>query len=171
MGSVSAKRVANEHVFSEPQRATEERLPWDVLSLSVHFMRLSELWGKRIGVSGSQWMILMAIRQLDQGPGVSVKDGASFLNTDASFVTTQSKALERLDLIERIQSVHDRRSVLMSLTEKANDQLAILTPSMARLQNFIRDELGDDEFNVLSEAVLRLRNRLDKAVLLVASGA
>lgn len=171
MGSVSLNRTTKDERFSDLEQVSEERLLWDVLSLSVDLMRLSELWGKRIGVSGSQWIILMAIRQLGHGPGVPVKEVAAFLNADASFVTTQSKILEKLDLVERIQSMQDRRSVLMSLTAKANEQLASLAPSMARLQDFVRTELGDDEVCILSEAILRLRNRLDKAVLLVASGA
>jgi DNA-binding MarR family transcriptional regulator len=171
LGSTSARHNAQEALLGESQQALEERLLWDVLSLSVNLMRISELWGKRIGVSGSQWMILMAIHQLGNGPGVSVKEVATFLNADASFVTTQSKILEKMQFVERIQSKHDRRNVLMSLTEMADEKLAVLAPSRARLQEFIRAELDDGEVSVMSEAISRMRARLEKAALLLAAGA
>jgi DNA-binding MarR family transcriptional regulator len=98
-------------------------------------MRIAELLGKRIGVSGPQWMILMAIEELSDGSGLSVKAVAALLHVDSSFVSVQSKMLEQRDLIQRSRCMEDRRIMLLSLTDKAIRRLKPLIPTRARLQD------------------------------------
>ena len=48
------------------------RLTWVIASISVHLEELRYFWGKALGISGPQWMILMAVAEIDQDDGVPV---------------------------------------------------------------------------------------------------
>ena len=94
------------------------RFGWEITAIAVHLQKIRNLWAKALGVSGPQWMILMALSELDQGYGVPVKIVAKMLHVDSSFVTTQSKMLEKKGFLRRKTSQVDARVVQMSLTDK-----------------------------------------------------
>ncbi|MBV8747742.1 MAG: MarR family transcriptional regulator, partial [Xanthobacteraceae bacterium] len=71
------------------------RFTWVIASVNVHLEELRYFWAKALGISGPQWMIVMALYDLDQGGGVAVNAVAKKLHVDSSFVTTQSKLLEK----------------------------------------------------------------------------
>ena len=52
------------------------RFAREIATINVHLEELRYFWAKRIGISGPQWMILMAISELDQGEGVAVNAAA-----------------------------------------------------------------------------------------------
>lgn len=94
-------------------------------------------WARTLGVSGPQWMILMALADLDQGEGVPVKVVSKMLHVDPSFVTTQSKMLEKKGFMRRKTSGDDARVVQMSLTDKTYKHIASLASQQEELNNFI----------------------------------
>jgi DNA-binding MarR family transcriptional regulator len=146
------------------------RLVWDISAISAYMARIADLLGNRIGVTGSQWLAIMAIDGLDQGDGVSVGDVASILNLDASFVSAQSKILEKKGIVLRTQSAADRRIVLLSLTEYAVPNLEELDRSKYTLEDHMCGGLEERSIEELSEALVTMRRRLGRAVLLVAAG-
>lgn len=146
------------------------RLVWHISAISVYTMRIAELLGKRIGVSGPQWMILMAIEELSDGSGLSVKAVAALLHVNSSFVSVQSKMLEQRDLIQRSCCMEDRRIMLLSLTDKAIRRLKPLIPTRARLQESIRGDLDGPALLQLSNILSALRDRMRKETALVATG-
>ncbi len=79
---------------------------------------------KTLGISGPQWMILMALSDMDKGDGVPVNVVSKKLHVDSSFVTTQSKLLEKKGFLRRKTSTEDARIVQMSLTDKTYKHLA-----------------------------------------------
>jgi hypothetical protein len=87
---------------------------WDLTTISVHLNDIRQFWAKALGISGPQWMILMAVADLDRGKGIPVKDVSTLLHVGQPFVTTQSKLLEKAGLVRRIASKDDGRVVLMS---------------------------------------------------------
>ena len=72
-----------------------KRFTWVIASIGVHLEELRYFWAKALGISGPQWMIVMALADLDQGDGVPVNVVSKKLHVDSSFVTTQSKLLEK----------------------------------------------------------------------------
>src|SRR6195952_112673 len=80
---------------------------WDIASINVHLDEIRHFWAKELGISGPQWMILMAIGDLDRGKGVAVKDVSAMLHVDPSFVTTQSKMLEKNGFMRRVLCTED----------------------------------------------------------------
>ena len=89
-----------------------------IASISVHLEELRHFWAKTLGISGPQWMIIVALSDLDRGDGVPVNAVSKMLHVDPSFVTTQSKLLEKKGFVRRKPSNEDARIVKMSLTDK-----------------------------------------------------
>lgn len=138
-----------------------------IASINVHLEELRYFWAKALGISGPQWMILMALADLDQDDGVPVNAVSKKLHVDSSFVTTQSKLLEKKGFLRRKTSAEDARIVKMSLTDKTYKQLAGLASQQEALNEFIYAEFNDKQLGDLTETLNKLKNRLEKATLKV----
>jgi MarR family transcriptional regulator, organic hydroperoxide resistance regulator len=143
---------------------------WKIATINVHLQEIRYFWAKALGVSGPQWMILMALADLDQGEGVPVKIVSKMLHVDPSFVTTQSKLLEKKGFMRRKTSDEDARVVQMSLTDKSYKHIAGLASKQEELNNFIFAEFSDRELSDFTARLAALKNRLEKALLKVAIG-
>ena len=140
------------------------RFTWVIAAIDVHLEELRYFWAKTLGISGPQWMILMALVDLDQDDGVPVNVVSKKLHVDSSFVTTQSKLLEKKGFLRRKTSAEDARIVQMSLTDKTYKHLASLASQQEALNEFIFAELNDKQLSELTETLQRLQNRLEKAM-------
>ena len=141
------------------------RFSWEIASISVHLEELRHFWAKTLGISGPQWMIVVALADHDQGDGVPVNAVSKLLHVDPSFVTTQSKLLEKKGFVRRKTSSEDARIVRMSLTDKTLKHLASLASQQEALNEFIFSEFGERELNELTSKLGALKRRLEKAVL------
>ena len=141
---------------------------WDIASINVHIDEIRQFWTKEIGISGPQWMILMAIGDLDRGNGVSVKEVSAMLHVDPSFVTTQSKMLEKNGFIRRVPSTEDARVVLMSLSDKAGKKLAVLSSRRDNLTAFVFSGYDEAALRDISDQLSALKSRLEKATLMLS---
>src|SRR6201996_3088991 len=128
---------------------------WDVASINIHLDQIRKHWAKVLGITGPQWMILVAVADLDQGGGVPVKDVIAKLLVDPSFVTVQSKILEKSGLLHRTESAEDARVVLMSLTEKATREMEALSVRQELLNKFI---FSDSDPLTLSKIMTEMSN-------------
>src|ERR1700754_1181803 len=113
------------------------RFTWEIASISVHLEELRHFWAKTLGISGPQWMIIMALADMDQDDGVPVNAVSKKLHVDSSFVTTQSKLLEKKGFVRRKSSSADARIVQMSLTDKTYKHLASLAAEQEAVNEFI----------------------------------
>jgi DNA-binding MarR family transcriptional regulator len=152
---------------SAKNRDVVRRFIWEIASINVYLEELRQFWAKALGISGPQWMILMALADLDQGDGVPVNVVSKKLHVDPSFVTTQSKLLEKKGFLRRKPSTSDARIVQMSLTDKASKHLANLASQQEALDDFIFEEFDNRELTELISKLGALKNRLEKARLKV----
>jgi DNA-binding MarR family transcriptional regulator len=143
------------------------RFTWAIASINVHLEELRYFWAKTLGISGPQWMILMALADMDQDDGVPVNVVSKKLHVDSSFVTTQSKLLEKKGFIRRKPSTEDARIVRMSLTDKTYKHLASLTSQQDALNEFIFAEFDNSELDEFTNKLAALKTRLEKACLKV----
>ena len=146
-----------------PQRSKRNqdlarRFAWEVASINVHLQELRHFWAKTLGISGPQWMILMALADLDKGDGVPVKVVSKMLHVDPSFVTTQSKLLEKKGFMRRKSSQDDARVVQMSLTDKSYKHIANLASQQEALNEFIFTEFSDSELEEFTGRLASLKN-------------
>ena len=145
-----------------------KRFAWEVASINVHLQQLRHFWAKTLGVSGPQWMILMALADLDKGDGVPVKVVSKMLHVDSSFVTTQSKMLEKKGFMRRKTSEDDARVVKMSLTDRSYKHIANLASQQEALNKFIFAEFSDSELTEFTGKLASLKDQFEKACLKVA---
>jgi DNA-binding MarR family transcriptional regulator len=144
-------------------------LVWNILSINSHMEDIRYLWAGVMRISGPQWLIVMAIHDLDRGNGVSVSEVSAKLHVDPSFVTTQTKRLEKDGFIRRKSSSEDARVVLLSLTDKTYKGLANLSTRQEGVEDFIFSDLSDQELESFTETLTMLRLRLEKASLRLAA--
>jgi DNA-binding MarR family transcriptional regulator len=90
------------------------------------------------------------------------------LHVDPSFVTTQSKMLEKKGFMRRKTSEDDARIVQMSLADKTYKHIANLASQQEALNEFIFAEFDDRELTELTGKLALLKDRLEKACLKVA---
>jgi MarR family transcriptional regulator, organic hydroperoxide resistance regulator len=143
------------------------RFTWAIAAISVHLEELRYFWAKKLGISGPQWMILMALADMDQADGVPVNAVSKKLHVDSSFVTTQSKLLEKKGFVRRKSSSEDARIVQMSLTDKTYKHLASLAAQQEALNEFIFAEFDGGALEEFTDKLAALQSRLEKACLKV----
>jgi MarR family transcriptional regulator, organic hydroperoxide resistance regulator len=136
---------------------------WDVVSIGTFLEDIRRIWANALGVSGPQWLILMAINDLDVGSGVSVSDVAQKIHVRGTFVTAQTKSLERSGLLIREPSAEDARVVLMSLTHEARSKIAKLSARRKMLNDLIFADLNDRSLRDITDKLTLIRNRIEKA--------
>jgi MarR family transcriptional regulator, organic hydroperoxide resistance regulator len=144
------------------------RFAWEIASIGIHLEEIRQFWARTLGISGPQWMVLTAITDLDKENGVPVNTVSKMLHVDPSFVTTQSKLLEKKGLLRRKPSPNDARVVLMSLTDKTSKHLAGLAAQQDALSQFVFEEFSERELADLVGKLGALKSRLEKASLKVA---
>src|ERR1044072_7116754 len=166
--SLVRSKPGSSNEFGSKNQEVVRQLAWEIAAINVHLQEIRYFWAKALGVSGPQWMILMALADLDQGAGVPVKVVSKMLHVDPSFVTTQSKMLEKKGFMRRKTSGDDARVVQMSLTDKSYKHIAALASQQEELNNFIFAEFSDRELGEFTGKLAALKNRLEKARLKVA---
>jgi DNA-binding MarR family transcriptional regulator len=142
---------------------------WDIVSISSSLEDIRRIWADTLGVSGPQWLILMAINELDRGAGVSLRDVTAKLHVDPSFIATQSRMLEKSGFVRRVASSDDARILLMTLTEKTSDGIKSLSALQETLNSFIFSDLDGQMLNETFRTLSFLKAKLEKAKLRLAS--
>jgi DNA-binding MarR family transcriptional regulator len=165
----TAARRANDrpshHAASPMSEDAFRKFLWEITSINVHLDQIRDFWAQNLGVTGPQWMILMAVADLDQSYGVPVKDVSTALRVDPSFVTTQSKMLEKMSLLRRAPSREDARVVLMSLSDKARKHVTNLSAKQELISKFIFSDFNEASVRGLLSKLSLLEDRLEKAAL------
>lgn len=149
---------------------TARRFTSVIASVAVNLDEIRHFHAKSLGISGPQFAILLTIQRLDQGEGISVRHVARALHVDSSFITTQSKLLEKKTLIRRRVDAADARVVNLSLSDKARRQIEGLAAAEADLNDFVFDGISDDALQQLTTSLDDLEQRLAKASLRIAAG-
>jgi MarR family transcriptional regulator, organic hydroperoxide resistance regulator len=150
-------------------RELVQTLVWNILSINSHMEDIRYFWAGVLQITGPQWLIIMAVHDLDRGNGVPVREVSAKLHVDPSFVTTQTKALEKSGFMRRKPSSEDARVVLLSLTDKTYKGLANLSTRQESVEDYIFSDLSNEELERFTETLTKLRLRLEKASLRLAA--
>jgi DNA-binding MarR family transcriptional regulator len=105
-----------------------------------------EAIGRMVGLSGNQYVILLATTHALGKDGVTVRDIARYTLMASTHVTTQAGALIRKGLLRKQPNSEDGRSVLLSLTPKGEKAMNVIAP--------VRREFNDAFFVGVSRASL-----------------
>jgi len=130
---------------------------WNIVDVHAELEEIHKAWAQLLGISEPQWLILMAIDELDAGGGVSGVDVANKLKIHPAFVTNQTKSLEKTGLLAREPSPDDGRFVLMSLTAKARTEIAKLAKKRQALNATMFGSLDERSLNDLNAKLSAIR--------------
>lgn len=137
------------------------QIVWDIVAINNNLEEMRRRWAKKFGVTGPQWMIMMAINDLDQGGGVSVGEVSAKIQAVSTFVTTQTKLLEQRGLLKRATSAEDARVVLMSLSDRACREISTYFSRWGEFHDFIFGDLDAAAVRQLQRQMEDLKKRTD----------
>lgn len=124
---------------------------WNIVEIHSQLEQMHKSWAQMLGISEAQWLILMAIDELDEGRGVSGVAVANKLRIHPAFVTNQTKKLEQLELLVRVTSPDDARFLQMSLTEKARAEITGLSIKRQGLNSTMFSGLDAESLDYLNK--------------------
>lgn len=135
---------------------------WNVIEIHAQLEEIHKSWAELLGITEPQWLILMAIDELEDGRGVSGIGVANKLRIHPAFVTNQTKKLEVMGLLDRAPSADDARFVQMSLTQKARAQIGDLSIKRKALNSTMFDGLDEASIAYLNKrlALIARNSRL-----------
>jgi DNA-binding MarR family transcriptional regulator len=144
---------------------------WNIVEIHSQLEDIHTSWAGLLGITEPQWLILMAITELDQGRGVAGIDIANKLRVHPAFVTNQTKSLEKAGLISRRPGADDARFVLMSLTDKATSEIEKLSKRKLALNSTMFNEVDEKTLDELNEALAKIAKNARLAARLLAIDA
>lgn len=124
---------------------------WNMLEIHSQLEEIHKSWAQLLGITEPQWLILMAVDELDDGRGVSGIAVAKKLRIHPAFVTNQTKKLEMMELLVRAPSPDDARFVQMSLTQKARAEIDKLSIKRQALNLMMFDGLDEASVHYLNQ--------------------
>jgi MarR family transcriptional regulator, organic hydroperoxide resistance regulator len=154
----SGQRAAGSDV-----RDVSRQIFWNMVSTNKYLEDMLRSWARQLGLSGTHGLILMAIVELDQGAGVSVRAVSARLQVGATFVTVQTKHLERLGFVERVRSNTDARIVLISLAAGRKSEITELLERWDAIHEFIFSDFAASTWRDVRDKLDILRKRYEIA--------
>lgn len=135
-----------ESVLTDGSDAKLRRVIHNLLSAGDMLEDLRTVMGDRIGLTGGQYQILMAIARLQNGRGVPIKDVAAQLRVVASHVTVEVGKMVKLGFLEKLANAEDKRSVLVALTQKGCQSIDSVTSLTAAVNDGLFDGVSREDF-------------------------
>lgn len=140
----------------------------DMIAIEASLAEIRYHLASKLAVSGPQWIVLSVLEDRDAGAGVSVREVARSMSVDPSFVTTQSKLLERQGLVRRDRAAEDGRVILMSLTALARSRLEAIALERARMKSFMFRELDGGALDEFLDRLSKVRDNVRKLSRLIS---
>lgn len=154
----------------QSDKATRDFI-WNIVEIHSHLEEIHKSWAQLLGITEPQWLILMAIDELDEGRGASGIAVANKLRIHPAFVTNQTKKLELMELLSRVTSPDDARFIQMSLTERARAEVAKLSAKRQALNATIFKGLDAASIDYINKRLSLLATNSRSAAQKLSIGA
>jgi MarR family transcriptional regulator, organic hydroperoxide resistance regulator len=141
----------------------------DLFTVASRMELVREHLGRRIGVSGPQYSVLMAIAHLQGARGTSVGTVAQALHVSSAFITAETGKLARLGLVLKRTNPADRRGVLLSLATAGCSKIEHLSAEVRAVNDRVFGLLDAKSFAALCAAAGKLVEGSNGAVEYIAS--
>jgi len=131
-----------------PENSTVEQHKYICNKLNKVMRKVQRFYEAKLssfGITPVQFVVLASLLKND---GMKFKDLAENIDMDGSTLTGILDRLERAGYVERKGDPEDRRSVLIFLTEKANESGPALLKTAEEFDEEIKEHFTPDEFDV-----------------------
>ncbi len=143
------------------------QLLYNFFTVSARLETMKRYLGKRLGLTGPQYTIMMAVAELQGEAGVSVGRVGDYLHVTGTFVTIESGKLIKKGLMQRHSDLQDRRLSLLSLSPDGVKALRSLFPELQQINDVFFELSSRAEFKRLCKSLEKLVGNADRALALV----
>jgi len=142
----------------------------DLLTISSRMEIVRGHLGARMGLSGPQYSLLVAVAHLQGETGASVTAIAKAMHVSSAFVASESGKLAQRGLVLKRTNPHDRRGVLLSIAPAGRIEIGRIGGDIRAINDLFFAALDGKAFNALSAAVSSLVSSSRKAIQHLSSG-
>jgi MarR family transcriptional regulator, organic hydroperoxide resistance regulator len=134
----------------------------DMLAFSARLQAVRDQLGEAIGLSGTQYTVLIAIAHLGGGGGkIGVNKVAEHLHFSGAFMTIEVNKLVASGLVEKETDSEDRRRVVLRITSKARALLNELAPIQRPANDRLFDCLSSSDFARIRKLISKMVDAAD----------
>jgi DNA-binding MarR family transcriptional regulator len=123
--------------------------------------------GRRMGISGPQYSLLIAVAHLQGERGVSVGAVAQAMHVSSAFIASETGKMARLGLLLKRANPQDRRGVLLSLAAAGRARIDAIAAELRAINNLFFGALDAASFAALCSAAAGLVQSSGEAVQFV----
>ena len=140
---------------------------YNLLISSLQMEKLRDQIGNLMGVNGIQYHILAVISEkMSKGP-VTVGDVAKTLQAGSTHITMEAGKLFKLGLIKKELNPEDRRSILLSLSDKGRVRLSAVMLSRQEINNTIFAGYSKQDFETFQVLIEKMVSTTSQAISVV----
>jgi len=138
----------SDHLFRE--------LVYNFFTISNRLEHIRRHLGSRIGLSGPQYHLMMAVVELQGSTGASVGRVAEYLHVSGTFVTAETEKLVRKGYINKHHDPNDMRVSRLVIDEKGWIALGALFPELQQVNDLFFAIESKEEFENLQRGLKRM---------------
>jgi MarR family transcriptional regulator, organic hydroperoxide resistance regulator len=166
-----SRKVTIESTVTRPELLVEgsdrafRQFVHDTLAFSARLQQVRSQLGHVIGLSGTQYTVLIAIahlRGMDERVGVNLV--AEHLHFSGAFITIEINKLVAAGLVEKETDSEDRRRVVLGITPKARALLNELAPVQRPANDLLFSCLSAKDFSKIRKLMSALVETADQAI-------
>jgi DNA-binding MarR family transcriptional regulator len=128
----------------------------DLFTISMRMEMVREHLGRRMGISGPQYSIVVAVAHLQGRNGISVGALAQALHVSSAFIATEAGKLARRRLLLKRTNPLDRRGVLLSVAPAGRLAVDRVSAEIRTINDLFFGALDAASFAGLSDAAAAL---------------
>jgi DNA-binding MarR family transcriptional regulator len=136
----------------------------DLFTIASRMEVIRTYLGGRMGISGPQYSVLIAVAHLQGEHGVRVGTLAHALHVSSAFIASETGKLSRLGLLLKRPSPQDRRGVLLTLTSAGRLNIDRVSGELRAINDMFFGSLDPSSFSALCTAAQALVKGSGKAV-------
>jgi DNA-binding MarR family transcriptional regulator len=138
----------SDHLFRE--------LLYDFFTVANRLEQVRRYLGSRIGLTGPQYTLMMAVAELQGSSGASVGRVADYLHVTGTFVTAESRKLSKKGFVSKRPDSRDGRVSRLSISPKGWLALESLFPELQQINDGFFDLASGEEFVNLHRVLQRM---------------
>jgi len=160
--------VTRPELLRDGSDAAFREVIWDLLVVANRLQKFPEAFGRELGISSAQYMVLIATAHIQGGRGAGIRQLADHMHLPAPHVTTTVGRLVAAGLLAKRPNPADGRGVLVTLTEKGRTALTRLAPFQQQVNDALFEGLSRAEFDAFARLIETMVGNTRRALQTVA---
>jgi DNA-binding MarR family transcriptional regulator len=136
----------------------------DLFTIASRMEMVRNHLGRRMGLSGPQYSLLMAVAHLQGERGASVGTVAQAMHVSSAFIASETGKMAKRGLLHKRPNPDDRRGVLLSLAPAGRLRIDRVACEIRAINDLFFGALDASSFGALSAAAAALVKGSSKAV-------